>query len=173
MSRYAYWDQVLVIDDEIPDEILNSARECVVNAGEIKEGKVLGTNPQETKYNYILDRDQKSFFLISYLESLGVVPQLEGHTTKYGVRYHVMEPGGKMTWHTDKDYSIAISVYLTDNVGGELQVHRKDDLSQSVMISPKRGRAVIMKCDNLHKVLEVQEGPRESIQIFITYYNKG
>ena len=172
MSRYSYWDQVLVVDGEIPLEILQDAKAQIISSGIKKEGKVRGANPDETKYDYVLDKDHKSLFVVKHLESLGVIPRLEGHKTSYGIRYHVMTPGGKMAWHTDVDYSLAVSIYLTDNTGGELQVHHKDDLSQSVTLSPKQGRVVIMKCDNLHRVLELQEGTRESIQVFITYYKE-
>ena len=172
MNRHSYWDQVLVVDGEIPFEMLQEAKNQIVSSGAQEKGLIAGANPQATKYYYVPDADNKSIFIVKHLESLGVIPKIEGYETRYQIRYHVMTPGGKMAWHTDSTYSIAVSIYLTDSVGGELQIHPKDDLSQSVILSPKQGRVVIMKCDNLHRVLELQEGSRESIQVFITYFNE-
>lgn len=172
MSRHSYWDQILVVDGEVPDELLDRARECLVNSGDWQEGKVGGADPQDTKYDFIYDQSQDARFLFEYLKFIGIVPKPEGHEEACGLRYHIMSPGGKMAWHEDGDYSIAISVYLSTPYGGELQALKRGDSSQSVLLQPKRGRVVVMKCDTMHRVLEVRDDVRESIQIFITYYNK-
>lgn len=171
MTRTCYWDSVLVVDGEIPDslvtELLREKPDNLVE-GEIPNSPV----PEETIYKAGHDVGNSTEELYAYLNNLGVIPTLDNHTVRYKANYHVFEKGGKLMWHSDTGYSIAVTAYLTDCVGGELQVLHKDG-TQSVIISPQRNRVVILKCENNHRVLEVLDGQRESIQIFITYLNDG
>lgn len=171
MSRTSYWDSVLVVDNEMPEDLLT---ELLINKPEDLEEGVINNSPypEDTKYKTKYNVGGAVDKLYEYLDNLGVIPKVEGCSVRRVANFHSLNKGGKMGWHCDTGYSIAVSTYLTGCEGGELQVLHTD-ATQSVIIAPQRNRVVILKCENHHRVLEVLDGQRESIQIFITYLNDG
>lgn len=169
MARAAFWDSVLVIDGEISDDLIDQARG--LKPSDLEEGAIEGTDPHETSYKTKNNID--AGFLYNSIDFLGVIPKLDDHEVTWVSNFHSFNAGDRMTLHCDSKYSIAMTVYLTECVGGELQICKGDDYSQSVVLSPLPNRLIIMKCENQHRVLEVTDGTRDAIQFFITYTKSG
>lgn len=186
--RQSYWDAVLVVDNELDEKLMQDVYDELLEVHSILQKN----NVEHIKYDaYIMDdyidnfhkhqtdsdnnytKLQKDFF--AHLKSLNVIPELDNHDTSYHIRAHRMEKGGKMPLHQDESYSIAVSIYLSGCLGGELEAHRFPQdcaVQEAIQVKPKRNRMVVMKCSTEHKVLEVKFGTRESIQLFITYLQK-
>lgn len=175
-------DLVSVSDDILDVNLVTDAYETLTILTEEGEGTVQGSKKNLTKYSYWqvsvqsgekLDIEERLF---NHILSLGVVPVIPEHDINYSIRVHKMGKGGKMTWHYDGSYSIALSIYLSECSGGELEIELLGDndygLSKNLFVSPRKGRMVVMKCDTRHRVLRVKDGERRSIQIFITYLKK-
>ena len=171
MSRTGYWDSVLVVDNEVPEELITELLDS--RPDDFEEGTITNSFfPNETRYKTRQHMEGTVDELYEHLDNLGVIPRVEGCSVKYVANFHSFDKEGKMAWHDDAGHSIAVTLYLTDCYGGELQVLHKDG-TQSVIVSPQRNRVVILKCESRHRVLEVLDGQRESIQIFITYLKDG
>lgn len=165
--RTVYWDTALVVDNLIPEDMLSKMVEDVRDdAINLIEDVVTGTPTDDTEYKA---SENNSFdYVLDWVLGQDLLPTLEGHEISGVARHHRLEKGGKMAWHEDHMYSIAVSVYLTSCVGGEIQIC-KNCGTQSVLVEPKPNRIIVMKCDSYHRVLEVLDGERESIQIFLKY----
>lgn len=167
-KRTLYWDTVLVVDDGIPEELLE---ETLHNRpSDFVDGKVDDEPKSTTRYKSKQDIDASRLY--NFIQEMNIIPKLTNHKTVWHANYHVFNVKDNMGWHADSKYSIAVTLYLTNCVGGELQVLH-DSGTQSILVSPTRNRLVVMKCDQAHRVLDVIEGQRDSIQIFITYVKNG
>ena len=161
-----YWDLVLAKDNALEQKLFEKVRDQALKDNVCREGIVKNTEPSDTKYKFSED---KSFdYLKEWAIASPVIPKLNDHEIHIATRHHVMEVGGKMTWHTDHNYSVAVSIYLTNCDGGEIEVSAPCQ-TQSVVIKPVENRAVVLKCNQFHRVLPVLDGTRHSIQMFIKY----
>lgn len=164
-----YWDSILICDNCLPEGIYQKALKVLSQKHEMKEGEVGGADPDDTRYLFTTDSDLG--FVAETLLDSGFIPQLNNHDVQIQVRHHIMEKGGKMAWHCDSGYSIAATAYFSHCDGGELQVE-SPCRTQSVLIKPQPNRVVVIKCDNMHRVAEVFDGKRESVQIFYTFIER-
>lgn len=166
------WDRVLVVDDFIDLTVADKYASHLEFLGDytlayIANGKTktydAGTGVFETPSETLVDSDYIKLLLDS-----DIVPKLPNHKVGYTTKVHKMHVGSLMAIHTDFGYSIAVTTYITDCVGGELVVENPET-GELAKIEPKRGRTVVLKCDTPHSVLEVTEGERKSLQTFIIY----
>lgn len=165
MSIVTYWDKLLVADNLIPDEIMKKLHEYSEEGKSLEKGIVANDEKGFSDYKFA---HHDFSYLKDWVMKSGLIPELQGHEKEVTARYHFMSEGGCMSWHCDTSYSVAASVYLNECEGGELQVS-SDCGTQSVMVSPITNRIVIIKCEQMHRVLPVLSGERHSIQIFVTY----
>jgi hypothetical protein len=165
----------LVSDDEVDASIAKKLVSFVEENSFYVKGVVENSPEKDTNYlsRHTKDKSEIEGVFFNHLLSLDLIPILPGHKIHYVSKVHEMKRGGKMAWHNDGDYSLAISYYLSDCTGGELEVvlFENDDsnLQKTIKISPKENRIVVMKGNNLHRVLPVKSGERKSIQIFLTF----
>ena len=173
--RYNIEDIALVSDGEVDASIAEKLVSFVENNSFYTKG-IVGNSPEKDT-NYLAsctkDRSEIEAAFFNHLLSLNLIPILPGHEISYVSKVHEMKRGGKMAWHTDSIYSLAISYYLSDCVGGELEIvlfeNDESDLQKTIKISPKKNRVVVLKGDNMHRVLPVKSGNRKSIQIFLNF----
>ena len=165
------WDLVLIVDDLIELKVIDEYAKYLDSLGEKSLAHIetsgvkfydSGTGVFQSQVDY--ENSKYSRLIINS----GLVPILPNHEIKIKSRMHTMRVGSLMETHTDDGHSIAVTTYITGCVGGELIVKNKET-GELAKIEPKRGRTVILKCDTPHKVLEVADGERKSLQTFITY----
>lgn len=183
--RQVYWDSVLVVDNELDEKLMQDVYDELLEV----HSTLQKNDVEHIKYDaYIMDdfvddfhrhqteeknnytKLQKEF--LAHLKGLDVIPELENHDVSYHFRAHQMKKGGQMPLHQDVSYSLAVSIYLSGCLGGELEAHRFPQdcaVQEAIQVKPRRNRMAIMKCSTEHKVLEVKFGTRESIQLFVTY----
>lgn len=161
--RNAYWDTVLVSDGEIDARTLYDWRDRLNVC--LKSAFVEGAPESESCFLASDDSFEISKEIFDVLCNLGIIPDFGCSNINTIAKLHVMGVGGKMARHDDYSYSLAVTIYLSSCVGGELKVYSRYD--QDILISPVFGRLVLLKCQNDHEVLEVKGGCRESIQLFI------
>lgn len=185
MARQIFADRVLISDEELDLEFLQKTYAFIQStAGDGEEGVVDNTPPEDTKYRawQSMRRTKRVYkgelrsedpddVLFHELMEKSFIPVLPDHNITYSIRAHEFEGGGKMTFHCDGGYSIAVTIYLTEVKGGELEIRlgKINGVWSNIVVETKPTRAVILKCDTQHRVLDVIEGVRKSIQIFITY----
>ena len=173
--RYNIEDIVLVSDDEVDASIAEKLVSFVENNSAYTKGVVENAPEKDTNYLFRCTKDKSQIegVFFNHLLSLDLMPILPGHEISYVTKVHEMKRGGKMAWHDDGNYSLAISYYLSDCTGGELEVvlFENDDnnLQKTIKISPKKNRIVVLKGNNMHRVLPVKSGNRKSIQIFLEF----
>lgn len=161
-----YWDSVLIADNCLPEDLLGQAKKSLCHGLKMDLGTVENTPKKDNEY--LCTEKISANFVADWLLSSGLIPKLDSHDIKYCVRHHRMEKGGKMTWHCDGCYSIAATCYFSECVGGELEVESPCG-THSLSIKPMNNRVVVIKCDNRHRVAEVLDGKRDSLQIFYTF----
>lgn len=169
MARFAYWDTVLVIDDELPEDLINRKIKEKPSTNEMVNGSIVGSDPSKT--SYLTRNNSNASDLFDEISAMGVIPILEDHDVTWHSNFHSLSRGSKMDWHTDSGKSIAMTLYLGSCCGGDLHI-KAPCKTQSVIISPRRNRLIVMKANTLHSVSEVESGVRDSIQFFITYRRK-
>mgnify|MGYP005988406595 CR=1 FL=1 len=179
--RYTFEDVVLISDEEADINVAEKFVSFIERKVPFKEGIVSDTPSNETKYrvgfinNYTenIEKSAEETELFNHLLSLNLLPVPPNHDIHYITKVHEMKRGGKMAWHNDGDYSLAVTFYLSECVGGELEVllgaNDEGDIKNTVKVSPKRNRIVVLKGLNDHRVLNVKSGKRKSIQIFIKF----
>jgi hypothetical protein len=173
--RYNIEDIALVSDDEVDASIAKKLVSFVEENSTYTKGVVENSPEKDTTYfaSYTKDKSEIEAIFFNYLLSLNLIPILPGHEISYVTKVHEMKRDGKMAWHNDGDYSLAISYYLSDCTGGELEVvlfeNDESDLQKTIKISPKKNRIVVLKGNNMHRVLPVKSGNRKSIQIFLNF----
>ena len=129
------------------------------------------TNPEDRLIEYQPDNlqsEEERFF--DLLIKLSMIPILDDHRLIFCIHAYEMLEGGKMFWHDDGKYTLAMTVYLTTpEEGGELEVviDALDGVSSNLIVDAIKGRAVVIKGKNAHRVREVKKGRRKSLQIFI------
>ena len=168
------WDRVLVVDGLIDLQTIDNYCNFLDSMGEYTLAYI------ETDGDKIYDKGSGVFQGVDdvaesdYAQKLissDLVPILPDHKIHHVTKVHKMIVGSLMAIHTDQFYSIAVTTYITNCVGGELVVEHPET-GELAKIEPKRGRTVILKCDTPHSVLEVIEGERKSLQTFLTYYKE-
>ncbi len=179
--RYTIEDIVLISDDEVDINVAEKFVSFIEKTASFKDGVVRGTSANKTKYrvgflnNYTknTEKSAEEVELFNHLLSLSLLPVLPGRDIEYITKVHQMKRGGKMAWHNDGDYSLAVTLYLSECVGGELEVvvgaNEKGDIKNIVKVSPKKNRIVVLKGSNEHRVVGVKSGKRKSIQIFVKF----
>lgn len=182
--RYDIEDTILICDDEIDPFVAEKFAAYTEKNKSFEDGIVGNTPDSENKYrvafinNYKknIEKSSEEVEFFNHLLSLNLLPILPDHDIIYVTKVHEMRRGGKMAWHNDGSYSLAISYYLSDCVGGELEViigsNNEGDIEKSIRVRPKINRIVIMKGDNQHRVLPVKSGKRRSIQMFVDFYSR-
>lgn len=160
----------MIADHAIPKDLYEKTVAISSRTDEMMKGAVGNTDPSDTDYNFT--EDHQFDYLGKWLQDSGLIPILPDHDVKMASRHHRMHKAGKMAWHCDGDYSIAATLYLSQCEGGELQVLAPCE-TKSIFVKPMPNRLVVLKCENRHRVVEVIEGQRDSIQIFFTYVRRG
>lgn len=164
--RSIYWDSVLIQDNALPRDLFEKLKKDAYFQNDLKEGIVDNTDPDKT--SYLFSEDHTFDYLDEWIGSTDIIPRLDHHDQSWAVRHHLMTKGGKMAWHSDASYSIAVTIYLNSCEGGELQIQSQCG-TQGIIVCPIENRAVVIKCDQRHCVLPVLGGDRHSIQVFIKY----
>lgn len=170
MIVHTYWDQVSICENAIPDSILQLAETGFLQSTDFQTGDVPNTNPTDSDYKFLENMNDVPCEFYDYLLDLGIIPELNNHVMSCSARFHRLEPNGKIAWHTDAMSSVAVTIYLNEVVGGELQIRHVNN--EEILIRPQRGMVVVIKCGVPHRVLEVKEGIRNTIQLFISYHPK-
>ena len=168
------WDRVLVIDDLIDLKTIDEYSEYLESLGEytlayIQSGEDKVYDAGSGVFQSPSERNESKY--VDKLLNDDIIPKLPNHKTAHVTKVHKMNVGSLMAIHTDCRYSIAVTTYITDCIGGELVVEHPETKELS-KIEPKRGRTIVLKCDTPHSVLEVIEGERKSLQTFVTYYKQ-
>ena len=165
------WDRVLVVDDLIDLNIIDDYVNHLESLGEYTLTYIQSSNSKVydagTGVFQTPEENIKSEYVKVILNS-GLVPILPNHQIYHSTKVHKMSIGSLMAIHEDFGYSIAVTTYCTDCLGGELVVE-SPETGELAKIEPKSGRTVILKCDTPHSVLEVTSGERITLQTFITY----
>ena len=168
------WDRVLVVDNLIDLQTIDDYCDHLESLGEyslayIQEGKNKIYDVGSGVFQSIDSNDESDY--VEKIISSDLVPKLENHKITHSTKVHKMKVGSLMATHNDYGYSIAVTTYVTDCVGGELVVEHPET-GELAKIEPNRGKTIILKCDTPHSVLEVIEGERKSLQTFLTYYKE-
>jgi hypothetical protein len=169
--RRSYWDRLLIADDALQIELFDELFDKLSLSTQEEEGIVNGCDPEDTKYKALPGDWNTCPEYFAALMAANIVPVLPNHDIHYIFRGHTMHEGGKMATHADQSYSIAVSIYLSECKGGRFRALDPDS-DDEVLVAPRRNRAVVIKCETFHSVLEVEEGERKSIQVFIRYSPK-
>ncbi len=175
-------DKVLISDNEINYD-LDRFCSYLQDKRNSEVGLIFNTPPEDTIYTTWqevsdekrlieyqpdnLQSEEERFF--DLLMKLNMIPVMDNHRVAFCIHVHEMLEGGKMAWHDDGKYSLAVSIYLTEPDGGALEVivDSQDGVSSNLVIKAQKGRAVVVKGETPHRVLEVKKGPRKSLQVFI------
>ena len=157
-----YWAVATVYDGVVDMSLCNKVADEIKNNSELLTGVVTNADPKDTKYKFCESNAVDHQDLINHLFSHLII---DDPKSTYAVRYHEMEEGGCMAWHDDSKYKCSFSIYLSDCIGGELQVMSPSG-NESIVLAPITGRCVRLERDVTHCVLDVEEGVRRSLQIF-------
>jgi len=186
MNRQVFFDRLLVSNEEFDLPELENLYEYLKGL-ESWEGYIDGDpTPEETGFTsyssnhmYALEDLQKDnlpldALFLRKIMSMDLIPVPADHMVELVMNAHEMEEGGGMAFHQDGTYSVAVTIYLNSVEGGAFQAkfEQSEDINSIIEILPKAGRAVIVKCDTLHRVTKVTKGIRKSIQIFIRYSHR-
>lgn len=163
-----YWDRICIADGCFDVNWFEELSDLIEKNNSSEIGIVNNTDPSETSYTAHVGNWNKYKDWFDYIVDLKLFPILPDHETHWFFRVHKMEVGGKMAEHCDGNFSLAVSIYLSECEGGELCIRGED----SILVSPKVGRMVVLKCDTLHSVLPVKQGIRKSIQLFVKFESK-
>jgi len=169
MARFIYWDTALVVDDELSQNTLDAAKSLKPKNKDFKKGCIIGADEGDT--NFMAKNKIDASDIYAAINQLNIIPYIESEEVEWWANFHSMSVGGKMAWHNDSNNSLAVSMYLGTCSGGQLQVLSPCG-TQSVMISPRENRIVVLKAETKHRVLEVEDGSRDSLQFFIRYINR-
>ena len=159
-----YWSVVTVYDDVVDIDLCNTVAMELTNTCELMTGIVLNTDPKDTVYDFFeaLDPVPNHQNLINDLYEKSIIDDPQG---QYAIRVHEMKEGGRMALHDDSKYQCSFSIYLSECIGGELQLISPSG-NESLILSPIIGRCVKLQPDVPHAVHDVQKGTRISLQIF-------
>lgn len=176
--RHVIDDTVLISDDEVNSDVAEKLVSFLESNFDYEEGTIGNIPSDKTKYRFkgggkIEKNSSEESNFVNHLIDLEMIPVMQGHRLEYTCKVHEMEEGGKMDWHDDHGHSLAVSYYLSECVGGELEVvlatNDDCDIERVIRLSPKRNRIVVMKGANMHRVLPVEAGKRKSVQIFLQF----
>jgi len=183
MTRQVYFDRVLVCDDEFSLAELETVHNYMKET-KYENGFIDGDpEPEKTKFKRYAD---SKIWLLENLEeddlspdqaflkklmSLNMIPILANHKIELQISGHVLEKGGGMAFHNDGIYSCAATIYLDSVKGGEFEARISNDngVDFILSVSPRANRAIVIKAGIEHRVKEVKEGVRRSIQVFAKY----
>jgi len=181
--RHVIDDTVLISDGEVDSGLAEKLVSFLESNFHYEEGMIGKTLSEKTKYRSVSreyskvkieKKSPEESDFVNHLIDLKMIPIIPKHRLDYVCRVHEMEEGGQMDWHDDNGHSLAVSYYLSECVGGELEVvlDRNDDcdIERVIRLSPKTNRIVVMKGANMHRVLPVESGKRKSVQIFIEFF---